>query len=116
MSLQRDPSRDPLRPPPQETLGELCSPRRVWQSARTNPSIPAMMQPSAHTPDGATQQRLASRTHMRPAQCRGIAVIIGLALQLLSCVHGVLPAWGQAGQAASEIKRPEYQIRRFDED
>ena len=116
MSLQRAPSLAPLRPPPHATLGELCSPRRVWQSARTHPILPAMTQPSARPPDGAPQRRVAGRTHMRTVRCRGITVIIGLALQLLSCVHGMLPAWAQAGQAASELKRPEYQIRRFDED
>jgi alginate export protein len=100
----------------QGTLGELCSPRRVRQSACTNPIIPAMTQPSVRTPDGAPPRRLAGGTRTRTARCQGVAVIMGLALQLLSCVHGMLPAWAQTGQAASELKRPDYQIRRFDED
>ena len=33
---------------------------------------------------------------------RGVAVIMGLALQSLSCVYGVLPAWAQAGPPTSE--------------
>src|SRR5882724_8300098 len=108
-----------LRADRQGTLGEPCSPRRVRQSACTNPIILAMTQPSACTPDGAPPRRLAGGTRTRTARCRGIAVIIGLGLQLLSCVYGVLPAWAQAGPPASEPQRPALQIgnaARFDED
>src|SRR3989454_1869507 len=45
-----------------------------------------------------------------------VAVLMSMALQALAFAHGVLPAWAQASQAASEPKRPDYQIRRFDED
>src|SRR2546422_9586370 len=52
-----------------------------------------------------------------PLPCRfGVAVLMSMALQALAFAHGVLPAWAQASQAASEPKRPDYQIRRFDED
>jgi Alginate export len=103
----------------QGTSGELCSPRLVRQSACTNPIIPAMTQPSAYTPDGAPPRRLAGGTRTRTARCQGVAVIMGLALQLLSCVHGVLPGWVEAGQAASEPQRPALPIGnavRYDED
>jgi hypothetical protein len=45
-----------------------------------------------------------------------VAVILSVALQSLSFVHGVLPAWAQAGPTPSEPNRPAYQPRRFDED
>jgi len=44
---------------------------------------------------------------------------MGLALQSLSCVYGVLPAWAQAGPPMSEPQRPALQIGnavRYDED
>jgi hypothetical protein len=100
----------------QGTPEELCSHRRVWQSACTNSIIPAMSQLSARVSDGVPPRHLAGRTRTQTARCRGVAVIMGLALQLLSCVYGVLPAWAQADPAASELKRPDFQIRRFDED
>ena len=45
-----------------------------------------------------------------------VAVIVGLTLQSLAFVHAVPPGWAQADQPANELKRPSYQIRRFDED
>jgi hypothetical protein len=103
----------------QGTSGERCSPRLVQRSAGTNPTIPAMTPPSTRAPDGTPLRRLAGQTRTRSARCPGIAVIMGLGLQLLSCVYGVLPAWAQAGQAASEINRPALQIGnavRYNED
>ena len=47
---------------------------------------------------------------------RCVAVIVGLALQSLAFVHAVPPGWAQADQPANELKRPAYQLRRFDED
>jgi hypothetical protein len=37
-----------------------------------------------------------------PTTCQGLAVVMGLALQLLCCVYSVLPAWAQAGPPTSE--------------
>ncbi len=54
-----------------------------------------------------------------PARCLCLAIIGGVALQLLSFVHDVVPVWAQAGQTASEPNRPAYQIGsagRFNED
>jgi hypothetical protein len=48
-----------------------------------------------------------------------VGFIVGLALQSLALVQGVLPAWAQAGKAANEPQRPAYQIGsagRFNED
>jgi Alginate export len=103
----------------QGTSGELCSPRLGQQSACTNRTIPAMTQPSARAPDGAPPRRLAGGTRTRTARCQDVAVIIGLGLQLLYCVYGVLPAWSQAGPPTSEPRRPALQIGsagRFNED
>jgi alginate export protein len=111
--------RNRLRADHQGTPGEPCSHRRVWQSACTNPMIPAMSQPSARVSSGVPPRHLAGRTRTRTARCQGIAVIIGLGLQLLSFVYGVLPAWAQAGPPASEPQRPALQIGsagRFNED
>ena len=47
------------------------------------------------------------------------AVIVGMALQSLAFVYGVLPAWAQAPPPASELQRPALQIGsagRFNED
>src|SRR6267142_7253349 len=49
----------------------------------------------------------------------GITVVLGLVLHLLSFVHDVPGAWAQSSQAATEPKRPAYQIGsagRFNED
>jgi len=49
----------------------------------------------------------------------GITVVLGLALHLLSFVHDVPRAWAQSSQAATEPKRPTYQLGsagRFNED
>ncbi len=50
------------------------------------------------------------------ARLRDMAIIVGLVLQILSSVYGVFPAWAKEDQAESEVERPAYQIRRFDED
>jgi hypothetical protein len=103
----------------QGTSGERCSPRRVRWSACTDPIIPAMTPPRVCTPDGAPPRCLAGRTRTRSARYRGIAVIIGLGLQWLSCVYGVLSAWAQASAPASQPQRPALQIGsagRFNED
>jgi hypothetical protein len=47
---------------------------------------------------------------------RWLTIIVGLAFQLLAFVHVVPPAPAQTDQAANELKRPAYQLRRFDED
>src|SRR5712691_1139790 len=49
----------------------------------------------------------------------GIIVVLGLALHSLSFVHDVPGAWAQSSQAATEPKRPAYQLGsagRFNED
>ncbi len=49
----------------------------------------------------------------------GIIVVLGLALPALSFAHDVPGAWAQSGQAATEPKRPAYQLGsagRFNED
>jgi hypothetical protein len=51
--------------------------------------------------------------HTRPKR---LAVIVGLTLQSVAFVHAVPPGWAQADPPASELKRPAYQLRRFDED
>jgi hypothetical protein len=108
-----------LRADHQGTSGEPCSHRRVWQNACTNSTIPAMSQLSARVSGGAPPRHLAGRTRTRSARCRGIAIIIGLGLQLLSFVYGALPAWAQAGPPRSEPQRPKLPIGnavRYDED
>jgi Alginate export len=64
-----------------------------------------------------TKNSCDSDQHIRR---RCVAVIImGLAMQSLSCVYGALPASAQAQQTAVEPKRPELQIGdgvRYDED
>src|SRR5260370_42016516 len=50
---------------------------------------------------------------------RCIAVIVGIALQLLALVYGLLPAWAQTASPASEPQRPVLQLGsagRFNED
>ena len=47
---------------------------------------------------------------------RCVALIVGLTLQSLAFVHAVPQGWAQADQPAKELKRPAYQLRRFDED
>jgi hypothetical protein len=49
----------------------------------------------------------------------GFTVVLGLAIHSLSSVHEVPGAWAQTGQAATEPKRPAYQLGsagRFNED
>jgi hypothetical protein len=43
-------------------------------------------------------------------------MLMGTALQWLAVIHAVQPAWAQQSQPEAELKRPSYQIRRFDED
>jgi hypothetical protein len=45
-----------------------------------------------------------------------VAMFVGTALQWLAVIPAVQPAWAQQSQAVAELKRPAYQIRRFDED
>ena len=48
-----------------------------------------------------------------------VTVVLGLALHSLSVVDGVPGAWAQSSQAATEPKRPTYQLGsagRFNED
>src|SRR5216683_5876463 len=50
---------------------------------------------------------------------RCVAVIVGMALQSLALVYGLLPAWAQTASPASEPQRPAYQLGsagRFNED
>ncbi len=50
---------------------------------------------------------------------RCVALIVGIALQALALVYGLLPAWAQVGSPASESQRPAFQIGsagRFNED
>src|SRR3989454_9994256 len=57
---------------------------------------------------------------LRPLPRRfGITVVLGLALYLLSFVHDVPGTWAQTSQAATEPKRPAYQLGsagRYNED
>jgi len=88
----------------------------VCANACTNAMIPTMTQPSASGLDGAPLQHLPGRPLMRTVRYRALAVTMGLVLQVLSFVYGVFPAWAKDGEAASETKRPAYQILRFNED
>src|SRR5713226_1781978 len=49
------------------------------------------------------------RAHAMRTRPRCVAVIVGLTLQSLAFVHAVPQGWAQAGQPASELKRPAYQ-------
>src|SRR6266446_1694598 len=51
---------------------------------------------------------------MRSHRC--FAMLVGTALQWLAVIPVAQPAWAQHSQAVAELKRPAYQIRRFDED
>jgi hypothetical protein len=82
----------------------------------TNRVSPTMSQPSDGNPDGPPPRRLSSRTGPIPARNRGVAILLGLTLQMLSFACGVFPTWAKNDQTASEIERPAYQVRRFDED
>jgi len=64
-----------------------------------------------------TTKSCGSDQHMIRRRC--LTLIMGLALQWLSVVCGVLPAWGQTEKAEAEPKRPALQIGsalRFNED
>jgi hypothetical protein len=61
-------------------------------------------------------RHLLGRTLAGTVRYLGVALIMGMVLQVLSFVYGVSPAWAQDDQAVSEIERPAYQTRRFDED
>src|SRR6267378_2358380 len=50
------------------------------------------------------------------ARQRCVAVLVGLTLQWLAFVHAVPSGWAQADQSADQLRRPAYQLRRFDED
>ena len=50
------------------------------------------------------------------ARLRCVAVLVGLTLQWLAFVHAVPSGWAQADQSADQLRRPAYQLRRFDED
>jgi len=99
----------------QETSEEFCSPMRVHANVCTNPMIPTMTPPWVDRLDGAPLRHLSSWTPRR-VRYRDIAIIIGLAFQVLCFVYGGFPAWAKDGQAASEPERPAYQILRYDED
>ena len=51
---------------------------------------------------------------MRSHRC--VAMLVGTVLQWLAVIHVVQPAWAQQSQPEADLKRPSYQIRRFDED
>jgi hypothetical protein len=72
----------------------------------------ATMIPPMPLPSGDGLER---RTLPRPVLYRVAAVMMGLALQMLSFAYDVLPAWAKDGGSATEVERPAYQIRRFDE-
>ena len=62
------------------------------------------------------QGQIPASHRIRPT---AVGIIVGLVLQSLALVHDLLPAWAQAGQAASDLQRPTYQIGsagRFNED
>ena len=64
-----------------------------------------------------TTNSCGGNQHMVRRRC--LTVIMGLALQWLCVVYGVLPAWGQSEKAEGEPKRPALQIGsalRFNED
>jgi hypothetical protein len=51
---------------------------------------------------------------MRSHGC--FAMLVGTALRCLAVISVAQPAWAQPSQAGTELNRPAYQIRRFDED
>ncbi len=115
-SRRLSPMHKRLRADCQGMPGEPCCPKGVHVNARTNPMIPTMTRPSAGRQNGAPLRALPGQPLTRTVRYRGVAVIMGLALQALFFVYGMFPAWAVDGQAASELKRPAYQILRFNED
>lgn len=105
--------RNRLRADYQETSEEPCSPMGVRANACINP---IMTQPSTGRQNRAPLQHLPGQPLMPTVRYRAVAVIMGLILQVVSFVFGAYPAWATDGQAASEPKRPAYQILRFNED
>ncbi len=65
-----------------------------------------MYQPGANRLDGSSLRYLPSRTLYRPPRYRGVTLIIGLALQILSFASVAFPAWAKDDQAESEVERP----------
>jgi len=55
---------------------------------------------------------LAMYTQLRVDRFWGMAIVIGLAFQVICFLHSVSPAWADE----NEVKRPAYQILRFNED
>ncbi len=60
-------------------------------------------------------RHFSARIVPRPARYRG-TIVIGLFFMALSFAYGEFPVWAEDDQEASQIKRPAFQIRRFDED
>jgi len=105
-----------LRADDQRTSEQPFSPVGVHTAALTHPMSPTMTQPGDDKLDGSPPRHFSNRTVIRPVRYWGVALIMGLALQVLSFVYGVSPAWAEDDHAVSELKRPAYQTRRFDED
>jgi len=78
---------------------------------RSHNTIP-VARPSDGRMESAPLRYLFRWTLFRPVL---IAVMIGLALQVLPFIYGVFPAWSKDGQPGT-IERPAYQILRFNED
>ncbi len=66
--------------------------------------------------ESAPLQHLSGQPLMRAVRYRAVVVIMGFVLQMVSFFFGAFPAWATDGQAASEPKRPAYQILRYNED
>ena len=95
---------------------ERCLPIGVRGKACTHPVVPGMTRQGTGSRDGTPPRHLPGQTLAGTVRWRGVGVILGLALQVLCLICGVLPGWTEDGQTASELKRPAYQILRYDED
>lgn len=107
--------RNPLRTDSYRRQGETCSTTAFCVNDCTNPVILRLTQPNADR-QGSSLRHLSGLILVRPVRYRCVAIIVALTLQVLSSVCGVFSAWAADDQAAKELERPTYQIRRFDED
>ncbi len=88
----------------------------VCATARTCHMIPTMARPSPDRLEGISARHCCIRAYAGTVRYRRVALFMGLVLQVLFFVYAVFPVWATDGQTASEIERPAYQVRRFDED
>ncbi len=100
----------------QQTSGDLFHSMGVDMNTFASPMFPRMNHPGAGRQKGFLLRHLPGRLHTETVRYRRVVVIAGLVLQCLSFAHSVFPAGAADGQAGSELKRPTYQILRYDED